>query len=170
MAIKEQAKEKIMVVDDEPSIRKYLRTLLELDGFEVETLSSGKEALQRIGEGEHPDFMILDILMPEMDGLETLRKLMQVNRSLNVIMLSCTNEVNTVVEAIRIGALDYLTKPFEKPELDAAFLKVKQKQQLRWLRAEGKVRDHASFVSQSGDGKRLAVGLNKGALLWEIEP
>jgi two-component system, NtrC family, response regulator AtoC len=131
MATKEKVKEKIMVVDDEPSIRKYLRTLLELDGFEVETLPSGKEALQRVGEGERPDFIILDVLMPEMDGLETLRQLMKVDRALNVIMLSCTNEVTTVVEAIRVGALDYLTKPFEKPELDAAFLKCKQKQQLR---------------------------------------
>ncbi len=116
-------KEKILVVDDEPSIRKYLRTLLEVDGFEVEAVPSGKEALQKIGAGERPDFMILDVLMPEMDGLETLRQLMQLDRSLNVIMLSCSNEVTTVVEAIRLGALDYLTKPFEKPELDAAFLK-----------------------------------------------
>ncbi len=69
--------------------------------------------------------------MPEMDGLETLRQLMQIDRTLNVIMLSCSNEVTTVVEAIRIGALDYLTKPFEKPELDAAFLKCRQKQELR---------------------------------------
>ena len=60
--------------------------------------------------------------MPEMDGLETLRQLMQMDRTLNVIMLSCSNEVTTVVEAIRLGALDYLTKPFEKPELDAALL------------------------------------------------
>src|ERR1039458_6019133 len=82
---------KIMVVDDEPSIRKYLRTLLEVDGFEVETLTSGKEALKRVGEGARPDFMILDVLMPEMDGLETLRQLMQVDRTLNVIMLSCAN-------------------------------------------------------------------------------
>src|ERR1700684_3598653 len=124
-------KEKILVIDDEPSIRKYLRTLLEVDGFQVETLPSGKEALQRIGGGERPDFIILDVLMPEMDGLETLRQLMKLDRSLNVIMLSCSNEVTTVVEAIRLGALDYLTKPFEKPELDSAFLKCRQKQQLR---------------------------------------
>jgi two-component system, NtrC family, response regulator AtoC len=125
-------KEKIMVVDDEPSIRKYLQTLLEVDGFDVETVSSGKEALKRIAEDEvRPNFVILDVLMPEMDGVETLRQLMQVDRSLNVIMLSCSNEVTTVVEAIRIGAMDYLTKPFEKPELDAAFLKCRQKQELR---------------------------------------
>lgn len=124
-------KDKILVVDDEPSIRKYLQTLLEVEGFDVETVSSGKEALQQIGEGRRPEFIILDVLMPEMDGLETLQQLLQIDRTLNVIMLSCSNEVNTVVEAIRIGALDYLTKPFEKAELDAAFLKVRQKQQLR---------------------------------------
>ncbi|MGH9739115.1 MAG: sigma-54-dependent transcriptional regulator [Candidatus Acidiferrales bacterium] len=124
-------KEKILVVDDEPSIRKYLQTLLEVEGFAVETISSGKEALQKIGSGERPDFVILDVLMPEIDGIETLRQLMQIDRSINVIMLSCSNEVNTVVEAIRIGALDYLTKPFEKPELEAALLKCRQKQELR---------------------------------------
>ena len=124
-------KEKILVVDDEPSIRKYLQTLLEVDGFEVATVSSGKEALKRVGEGERPDYIILDVLMPEIDGLETLRQLMQIDRSLNVLMLSCSNETNTVVEAIRLGALDYLTKPFEKPELDAAFLKCRQKKELR---------------------------------------
>ena len=59
-------KEKILVVDDEPSIRKYLQTLLEVDGFEVEAVPSGKEALQKIGAGERPDFIILDVLMPEM--------------------------------------------------------------------------------------------------------
>ena len=124
-------KDKILVVDDEPSIRKYLQTLLEVDGFDVQSVANGKEALERVGAGDRPDFIILDVLMPELDGIETLRRLMQIDRSLNVIMLSCSNEVTTVVEAIRLGALDYLTKPFEKPELDAAFLKVRQKQQLR---------------------------------------
>ncbi len=103
-------KEKILVVDDEPSIRKYLQTLLEVDGFEVEAVSSGREALERVNKGERPDFIILDVLMPEMNGLETLKEMMQVDRSLNVIMLSCSNEVGTVVEAIRIGAHDYLTR------------------------------------------------------------
>jgi len=124
-------KEKILVVDDEPSIRKYLQTLLEVDGFNVHAAASGKEALDRIGGGERPNYIILDVLMPEIDGLETLRQLMQLDRTLNVIMLSCSNEVTTVVEAIRLGALDYLTKPFEKPELDAAILKCRQKQELR---------------------------------------
>src|ERR1700675_2344184 len=124
-------KDKILVVDDEPSIRKYLQTLLEVDGFDVTAVASGKQALERIGEGKRPEFISLDVLMPEMDGLETLKELMQVDRTLNVIMLSCSNEVTTVVEAIRLGAQDYLTKPFEKAELDAALLKCRQKMDLR---------------------------------------
>ncbi len=124
-------KERILVVDDEPSIRKYLQTLLEVDGFEVAAVGSGKEALERTGGGDRPDFIILDVLMPELNGLDTLRQLLQLDRTLNVIMLSCSNEVGTVVEAIRLGAQDYLTKPFEKSELDAAMLKCRQKRQLR---------------------------------------
>jgi two-component system, NtrC family, response regulator AtoC len=124
-------KERVLVVDDEPSIRKYLQTLLEVDGYSVTAVASGPEALESVQQGERPHFIILDVLMQEMDGLETLRRLMQVDRTLSVIMLSCSNDVTTVVEAIRLGAQDYLTKPFEKPELDAALLKSRQKMDLR---------------------------------------
>ncbi len=124
-------KETIMVVDDEPSIRKYLQTLLEVEGYGVSAVASGNEALEKIGDGERPDLIILDVLMPEMNGLETLKQIMKMDRTLNVIMLSCTNEVGTVVEAIRLGANDYLTKPFEKTELDAAMLKCLRKKQLQ---------------------------------------
>jgi two-component system response regulator AtoC len=124
-------KERILVVDDEPSIRKYLGTLLEVDGYQVEAVNSGVEAIQKIEGGDRPDFIILDVLMPDLNGIETLKQLMQIDRSLNVVMLSCSNEVGTVVEAIRLGAQDYLTKPFEKAELDVAMLKCRQKQQLR---------------------------------------
>jgi two-component system response regulator AtoC len=124
-------KEKVLVVDDEPSIRKYLQTLLELEGYLVTAVGSGREALERVQEGERPDLIILDVLMQEMNGLDTLRELIKVDRTLNVVMLSCSNEVTTVVEAIRLGAQDYLTKPFEKAELDAALLKCRQKTELR---------------------------------------
>jgi two-component system, NtrC family, response regulator AtoC len=139
-------KERILVVDDEPSIRKYLQTLLEVDGFEVETVSSGKEAITRVSKGERPDFIILDVLMPEMGGLETLQELMQMDRSLNVLMLSCSNEVGTVVEAIRLGAHDYLTKPFEKTELDAAMLKSRQKKRL--TQENQALRDYCDQVTE----------------------
>src|SRR4249920_1407045 len=139
-------KEKILVVDDEPSIRKYLQTLLEVDGFEVEAVSSGKDALERVNGGERPDFIILDVLMPELNGIETLKELMQADRTLNVIMLSCSNEVGTVVEAIRIGAHDYLTKPFEKTELDAALLKSRKKKEL--VTENQALRDYCDRVTE----------------------
>src|SRR5260221_10336923 len=139
-------KEKILVVDDEPSIRKYLQTLLEVEGFDVEAVSCGKDAIHRVSEGERPDFIILDVLMPEMNGLDTLKELMQLDRSLNVIMLSCSNEVGTVVEAIRMGAHDYLTKPFEKGELDAAMLKSRQKNQL--TQENQALRDYCDQVTE----------------------
>jgi two-component system response regulator AtoC len=139
-------KEKILVVDDEPSIRKYLQTLLEVDGFEVEAVSSGREAIAKVSVGERPDFIILDVLMPELNGLETLKELMQLDRSLNVLMLSCSNEVGTVVEAIRLGAHDYLTKPFEKTELDAAMLKSRQKKQL--TQENQALRDYCDQVTE----------------------
>ncbi len=139
-------KDKILVVDDEPSIRKYLQTLLEVDGYEVETVSSGKDAIAKITGGERPDFIILDVLMPEINGLETLKELMQIDRGLNVIMLSCSNEVGTVVEAIRIGAHDYLTKPFEKSELDAAMLKSRQKKEL--ARENQELRDYCDQITE----------------------
>ncbi|MBV9888294.1 MAG: sigma-54-dependent Fis family transcriptional regulator [Acidobacteria bacterium] len=139
-------KEKILVVDDEPSIRKYLQTLLEVDGFEVETVGSGKEALAKISDGDRPDFIIIDVLMPEMNGLDTLRELLHLDRSLNIIMLSCSNEVGTVVEAIRIGAHDYLTKPFEKSDLDAAMLKSRQKKHL--AQENQALRDYCDQVTE----------------------
>jgi two-component system response regulator AtoC len=139
-------KERILVVDDEPSIRKYLQTLLEVDGFEVEAVSAGRDAIEKVNGGERPDFIILDVLMPELNGIETLKELMQIDPTLNVIMLSCSNEVGTVVEAIRIGAHDYLTKPFEKTELDAAMLKSRKK---KLLVTENKaLRDYCDQVTE----------------------
>ena len=124
-----EPKHKILVVDDEPCIRKFLRTLLEVDGFDVEAVGSGKEALTKINNGERPDFILLNVLMPEMGGLETLQELMRLDRSLNVIMESTSGEFRTIAEAIRLGAQDYLVVPFEKAELDEAMLRVTQGKQ-----------------------------------------
>ena len=68
-------------------VRKYLQTLLEVDSYDVETVSTGKEAIEKVSKGDWPDFVILDVLMPEMSGLDTLKELMQVDRTLNVIVL-----------------------------------------------------------------------------------
>ena len=109
----------ILVVDDEPGVLRYMRTLLEVESFRVETASSGKEALTRIEREPVPDLVLLDLLMPELDGLETLALLRRVRPNLKVVILSCVSDPRKVVEAGRQGATDYLTKPFQKSQLDS---------------------------------------------------
>jgi two-component system response regulator AtoC len=110
---------KILLVDDEPAMLRYIRTLLEVDDYKVETASTGEEALERIDKGMEPDLVLLDVLMPGIDGLETLEQLRRKRPSAKVVMLSCVNDTKKVVQAMRLGAHDYLTKPFQKAELDA---------------------------------------------------
>src|SRR5215472_4800635 len=109
----------ILVVDDEPGMLRYLRTLLEVDSYRVSTASSGAEALACVLREPPPDLVLLDLLMPDLDGLQTLERLRQARPALKVVMLSCVSDTRKVVQAIRLGAHDYLTKPFQKAELDA---------------------------------------------------
>ena len=109
----------ILVVDDEPSVLRYMRTLLEVEAYQVETASGGREALERIEKDPVPDLVLLDLLMPDLDGLETLTQLRKIRPGLKVVMLSCVSDPRKVVEAGRHGATDYLTKPFHKSQLDA---------------------------------------------------
>jgi DNA-binding NtrC family response regulator len=110
---------KILLVDDEPGMLRYIKTLLEVDDYKVETASTGEEALQKIEKGLQPDLVLLDVLMPGIDGLQTLEQLRQKQPGAKVIMLSCVADTRKVVQAMKLGAQDYLTKPFQKAELDA---------------------------------------------------
>src|SRR5467141_1921812 len=109
----------ILLVDDEPGMLRYIRTLLEVDDYKVETASTGEEALLRVDKGMEPDLVLLDVLMPGIDGLVTLEQLRQKRPGIKVVMLSCVADTKKVVQAMRLGAHDYLTKPFQKAELDA---------------------------------------------------
>src|SRR5271155_1292653 len=108
----------ILLVDDEPGMLRYIRTLLEVDEHKVQTASTGEEAVERVQKGLHPDLVLLDLLMPGIDGLQTLEQLRHLQPGLKVVMLSCVNDTRKVVQAMRLGAIDYLTKPFQKAELD----------------------------------------------------
>ena len=115
---------RILIVDDEPQMVDFLRTLLEVESFEVETASGGAEAVERIQREPLPDLVLLDVAMPGLDGLQTLELLHRAQPGIKVIMLSCLSDPKTVVKAIRLGAQDYLPKPFRKAELDAAIRRV----------------------------------------------
>ena len=112
-------KAKILLVDDEPGMLRYIKTLLEVDDYKVDTASTGEEALERVQKGLQPELVLLDLLMPGIDGLQTLEQLRQLRPGMKVVMLSCVSDTRKVVQAIRLGAHDYLTKPFQKAELDA---------------------------------------------------
>jgi two-component system, NtrC family, response regulator AtoC len=113
------SKARILVVDDEPGMQQYLRTVLEAGSYEVVTVQSGAEALSRLKEAPAPDVVLLDVLMPDMNGLRTLEMLQEIHPGLKVVMLSCSTDPRNVVQAIRSGAADYLTKPFQISELEA---------------------------------------------------
>src|SRR5580693_8782240 len=109
----------ILLVDDEPGMLRYIRTLLEVEDYKVETASTGEEAVERVQKGFRPDLVLCDLLMPGIDGLQTLEQIRHLQPGAKVVMLSCVGDTRKVVQAMRLGAYDYLTKPFQKAELDA---------------------------------------------------
>ncbi len=112
---------KILVVDDERAVRESLRRALELEGYEIELAADGQEALQRLeanGDAQ-PDAVILDVLMPTVDGLEVCRRIRRSGNRVPVLMLTARDEIENRVAGLDAGADDYVTKPFALEELVA---------------------------------------------------
>ena len=107
----------VLVVDDERAVRESLRRALELEGYAVELAADGAEALERLHSGVEPDALILDVLMPGVDGLEVCRRLRAQGSALPVLMLTARDAVQDRVAGLDAGADDYLVKPFALEEL-----------------------------------------------------
>ena len=110
---------KILVVDDERAVRESLRRALELEGYEIELAEDGRQALSLLeqeGNGQ-PDAVVLDVLMPGLDGLEVCRRLRKSGNRVPVLMLTARDEVEDRVAGLDAGADDYVTKPFALEEL-----------------------------------------------------
>jgi CheY-like chemotaxis protein len=116
----EPPKTAVLVVDDSPEMQRYLRRLLELDSYEVEIAGSGAEALKRVREGCAPAVVLLDLQMPEMDGLKTLRSLRKLRPALKFIMCSGVDDPGQMRRAASLGVQAYLTKPVQHLYLSAA--------------------------------------------------
>ena len=108
---------KILVVDDERAVRESLRRALELEGYEIELAADGQEALYRLDSDAQPDALVLDVLMPGVDGLEVARTIRRSGNRLPILMLTARTQVEDRVEGLDAGADDYVTKPFALEEL-----------------------------------------------------
>src|SRR5687768_15051153 len=124
---------KVLVVDDEPAERDGLARMVGQWGYEVETASSGEEALSLV-DTQHPSVVLTDLVLPEMDGLTLLQRLKETGRPPIVLLVTGHSTVETAVEAMRHGALDYLTKPVEPQRLQVLLEKsIEQESQSREL-------------------------------------
>ncbi|MBI4475995.1 MAG: sigma-54-dependent Fis family transcriptional regulator [Acidobacteria bacterium] len=105
----------VAIVDDDTAFATYLRTFLSVRGYDTRCYSRGDEILAAIRQGEPPDVVLLDVMMPGLDGLETLRALKSARPETQAIMLAGRDQASTIVEAVRLGAADYVVKP-DDPE------------------------------------------------------
>ena len=148
------SRRRILIVDDAEGIRTYLAHLLEAKGYDVDTAEDGRSALALLEGGAAPDAILLDIMMPGIDGIETLRRIRTFNLELPVVMLSVIGRAASIVEAMSLGAVDYLNKPFEEEELEvvlgAVFARVDRVAHIASNTEICDVADPASVVWSSG--------------------
>ena len=110
---------KVLVVDDEPEVRQVLLEFLSSRGYDVTAASGGAEAVALV-ESVRPDLVLLDVAMPEMDGVETLRRIVAIEPSLAVIMVTANADIGVTSKLLALGAVDYVPKPFDLDYLDQA--------------------------------------------------
>jgi DNA-binding NtrC family response regulator len=149
-----------LVVDDEYLIRWTLQQNLQREGYEVILAESGEEALEKVKE-EAPDLALLDIKLPGMDGYEVLEKALKIDEGIIPIMITAFDEVEKVVKAMRLGAFDYITKPFDFSKVYLSIQKALEtsqlKREVKHLRKEKK--------SWSGIDRIIAVSDEMGRVL-----
>jgi two-component system OmpR family response regulator len=112
------AEARLLVVDDEPSIRELLTASLRFAGFEVHAAGDGAEAL-KLAEQQRPDLVVLDVMLPDMDGFTVTRKLRERGREMPVVFLTARDETADKVTGLTVGGDDYVTKPFSLEEVIA---------------------------------------------------
>ncbi len=110
---------KILVVEDEVHIQRLIKLVLEKNGFEVDAVGTGEEALKYLSEKPAPQLILLDILMPGIDGLSVLRSIKgnATQKDIPVVMLTALAQESVVLQGIKLGAKDYIRKPFHPTEL-----------------------------------------------------
>ena len=121
---------RILVVDDEESFRHMLSVILVKEGYEVETSSNGEEGLQKVAASSF-DQVLCDIRMPRMDGLAFLQEVRKRGMEPSIIVMSAYGTMDTAIEAMKLGAYDYISKPFKPDEIILTLRKAEEREQLR---------------------------------------
>ena len=147
---------RVLVIDDDPGVRDYLEALVSRQGYQVFAVADGEQALRTLDD-TRPDLVTLDVVLPGIDGLETLRQLKQRLPDVPVVMLSGHGQARTIVEAMRLGASDFLRKPFEVEELELAFQKALEKRALKLEVEElrGRARTETEMLLLCGDNRKM---------------
>ena len=121
---------RILIIDDEENFRHMLSVILKKERYDVETASNGEEGLQKIAVSPF-DQILCDIRMPQMDGLEFLSKVQKMGMDAPIIMMSAYGTVDTAIEAMKLGAYDYISKPFKPDEIILTLKKAEERERLR---------------------------------------
>jgi two-component system response regulator AtoC len=142
---------RLLIVDDEKNMCHLLSVLLEKAGYQIDMAHNGFEALEKIREKEF-DFILCDIKMPKMDGMQFLKSAESLLESCTVIMMSAYGTIDTAVEAMKLGAYDYISKPFKTDEVLLALKKAEEREKLKreniFLRRKiQKIQERYSFVN-----------------------
>ena len=106
----------IYIIDDEPAILKALKQLLSIEGYEAEVFGDAREALKKL-DRDWPGVVLSDINMPGIDGVEFLREVLKVDSEFSVVMLTGHGDISTAVESMRLGAYDFIEKPFSNEHI-----------------------------------------------------
>lgn len=121
---------RILIIDDEESFRHMLSVILKKEKYDVETASNGEEGLQKVADSPF-DQILCDIRMPQMDGLEFLREVQKMGVNATIIMMSAYGTVDSAIEAMKLGAYDYISKPFKPDEIILTLKKAEERERLR---------------------------------------
>jgi DNA-binding NtrC family response regulator len=122
-------KKRILIADDEEIVIQSCLRILSEDKFQIEVAHNGLEAIEKVAENEY-DLLILDIMMPKMTGMEVLQRVKETHPDIDVIMITGLNQIDTAVEAMKLGAFDYLPKPFDPEELELVVARAIERRQL----------------------------------------
>lgn len=143
---------RVLIVDDEKNMRWAIKKALEKEGYIIYEAGNGKEGLGRLNE-IYPDLILLDLKMPVMDGMKALKKIKEINEDIPVIMLTAHGTMESAVEAMKLGALDYISKPFDIEELKVLIKKALEvgelKSEVNYLREELEKNTGKTIIGES---------------------